>query len=157
MTSDGLGGWLMRYREGGFTMTLTTYSQVDDQMDRLLNEVFGTLNGRALAWAPACNTYEDEQGFWVEAAVPGFDQKDIEIAIEDGVLTVKSELKNDTPEPNRNYFVREIGRGAFSRSFRLPSSADPNKVSASYKQGVLTIALAKREEAKPHRITIETQ
>jgi HSP20 family protein len=138
-------------------MTLTTYSQLDDQMDRLLNEVIGTLSGRALAWAPACNTYEDEQGFWVEAAVPGFDQKDIEIAIEDGVLTVKSELKNDTPEPNRNYFVREIGRGAFSRSFRLPSSADPNKVSATYKQGVLTIALAKREEAKPHRITIETQ
>jgi HSP20 family protein len=138
-------------------MTLTTYSQVDEQMDRLLNEVIGTLSGRALAWAPACNTYEDEQGFWVEAAVPGFDQKDIEIAIEDGVLTVKSELKNDTPEPNRNYFVREIGRGAFSRSFRLPSSADPNKVSATYKQGVLTIALAKREEAKPHRITIETQ
>jgi HSP20 family protein len=138
-------------------MTLTTYSQLDDQMDRLLNEVIGTLSGRALAWAPACNTYEDEQGFWVEAAVPGFDQKDIEIAIEDGVLTVKSELKNDTPEPNRNYFVREIGRGAFSRSFRLPSSADPNKVSATYKQWVLTIALAKREEAKPHRITIETQ
>lgn len=138
-------------------MTLMTYSQVDDQMDRLLNEVLGTLSGRALAWAPACNTYEDEQGFWVEAAVPGFDQKDIEIAIEDGVLTVKSERKDDTSEPNRTYFVREIGRGAFSRSFRLPASADPNKVSASYKQGVLTIALAKREEAKPRRITIETQ
>ena len=138
-------------------MTLTTYSQVDDQMDRLLNEVFGTRGGRALAWAPACNTYEDEQGFWVEAAVPGFDQKDIEIAVEDGVLTVKGERKNETPEPNRTYFVREIGRGAFSRSFRLPSNVDPNKVSASYKQGVLTIELPKREEAKPRRITIETQ
>src|SRR5213593_960761 len=64
-------------------MTLTTYSQVDDQMDRLLNEVFGTLSGRALAWAPACHTYEDEQDVWVAAAVPGFTQKDIEIAIED--------------------------------------------------------------------------
>ena len=138
-------------------MTLTTYSQVDDQMDRLLNEVFGTLGARALAWAPACNTYEDEQGFWVEAAVPGFDQKDIEIAIEDGVLTVKGERKNDTREPNRTYFVREIGRGAFSRSFSLPSNVDPSKVSASYKQGVLTIELPKREEAKPRRITIETQ
>jgi HSP20 family protein len=138
-------------------MTLTAYSQVDDQMDRLLNEVFGNLGGRALAWAPACNTYEDEQGFWVEAAVPGFDQKDVEIAIEDGVLTVKGERKNETPEPNRTYFVREIGSGAFSRSFRLPSNVDPNKVSASYKQGVLTIELLKREEAKPRRITIETQ
>lgn len=136
-------------------MTLTTYSQVNDQMDRLLNEVFGTLSGRGLAWAPVCNTYEDEQGFWVEAAVPGFDQKDIEIAIEDGVLTVKGERKNDAPEPNRTYFVREIGRGAFSRSFRLPSNVDPNKVSASYKNGVLTIELPKREETKPRRITIE--
>ena len=138
-------------------MTLTTYSQVDDQMDRLLNEVFGTLSGRGLEWAPACNTYEDEQGFWVEAAVPGFDQKDIEIAVEDGVLTVKGERKNETPEPNRTYFVREIGRGAFSRSFRLPSNVDPSKVSASYKNGVLTIELLKREEAKPRRITIEAQ
>ena len=136
-------------------MTLTTYSQVDDQMDRLLNEVFGTLSGRGLAWAPACNTYEDEQGFWVEAAVPGFDQKEIEIAIEDGVLTVKGERKSDAPEPNRTYFVREIGKGAFSRSFRLPSNVEPNKVSASYKNGVLTIELPKREEAKLRRITIE--
>jgi HSP20 family protein len=126
-------------------------------MDRLLNEVFGTLSGRELAWAPACNTYEDEQGFSVEAAVPGFDQKDIEIAIEDGVLTVKGERKNEAPEPNRTYFVREIGKGAFSRSFRLPPNVDSNKVSASYKQGVLTIELPKREEAKPRRITIEAQ
>jgi len=138
-------------------MTLTTYSQVNDQMDRLLNEVFGTLSGRGLAWVPACNTYEDEQGFSVEAAVPGFDQKDIELSIEDGVLTVKGERKNDAPAPDRTYFVREIGTGSFSRSFRLPSNVDPNKVSASYKHGVLTIELPKREEAKPRRITIESQ
>ena len=70
---------------------------------------------------------------------------------------VKGERKNETPEPDRTYFVREIGTGAFSRSFRLPSNVDPNKVSASYKQGVLTIALPKREEAKPRRIAIEAQ
>ena len=138
-------------------MTLTTYSQANDQIDRLWNEVFGSLGGGGLAWAPACNTYEDEQGFWVEVAVPGFDQKDIELAIDDGVLTVKGERKNDTPEADRTYFVREIGMGAFSRSFRLPSNVDPNKVSASYKRGVLTIELPKREESKPRRITIEAQ
>ncbi len=136
-------------------MTLTTYTPFEAQIDRLLNEAFGTVSGYATGWAPACNAYEDEHGFWVEAAVPGLDGKDFETVIEDGVLTVKGERKNDLPESNRTYFVREMGWGTFSRSFRLPSNVDPNKVSASYKQGVLTIELPKREEAKPRRIMIE--
>ncbi|MGH7231618.1 MAG: Hsp20/alpha crystallin family protein [Nitrospiraceae bacterium] len=133
-------------------MTLTTYLPFD--VDALLNEALRTVNGQA-AWAPACNAFEDEQGYWVHAAVPGIDRKDIEIVMEDGVLTFKGERKDEASDSKRMYFSREIGVGAFSRSFRLPTDADPNKVSASYKEGMLTISVAKREEAKPRRITIE--
>ena len=105
-------------------------------------------------WDPACNTYEDEQGYWVQIALPGLDRKDISIVFEDGVLTVKGEPKEEAV-PNRTYFVREIERGSFARAFRLPGTVDPGKVSASYKEGLLTIQIPKREETKPRQIAVE--
>ena len=128
-------------------MALTSFD-----VDRLLNETLRSMN--AGGWAPPCNAYEDEHGFHVEVALPGLDRQDMEILFEDGVLTVKGERKGNTPDSTRRYFAHEIGWGAFSRSFRLPTYIDPEKVSASYKDGVLTLALPKREEAKPRRIEI---
>ena len=133
-------------------MTLTSYSPFD--VDALLNEALRSVSGNA-PWAPACNTYEDEHGYWVHAALPGMDRKDIEIMVEDGVLTLKGERKDATSESKRTYFSREIGVGAFSRSFRLPTDAAPNKVSATFKDGLLTVGVQKREESKPQRIAIE--
>src|SRR5437016_14154703 len=109
---------------------------------------------QSAAWDPACNTYEDEEGYWVQVALPGLERKDINIVFDDGVLTVKGEQKEEAV-PNRTYFTREIGRGSFSRAFRLPNTVDPGKVSASYKEGLLTIQIPKREETKPRQITIE--
>jgi HSP20 family protein len=128
-------------------MALTSFD-----VDRLLNETLHSMNGAGLA--PPCNAYEDEQGFHVEVALPGLDRRDIEIVFEDGILMVKGERKGENPENARHYLAREIGWGAFSRSFRLPTYLDPNKVSASYKDGILTMAIPKREEAKPRRIEI---
>ena len=104
-------------------------------------------------WDPACNTYEDEQGYWVQVALPGLDRTDLNIVFEDGVLTVKGELKEAAS--NRTYFTREIERGNFARAFRLPGTVDPGKVSASYKEGLLTIQIPKREETKPRQIAVE--
>jgi HSP20 family protein len=131
---------------------LSTYSPVD--VDRLLNDAFRAVSGQSV-WAPACNAYEDEQGFWIQVALPGMDRKDIEITVEDGLLTVKGERRDEPGDANRTYFAREIGWGMFSRSFRLPTHVDPNKVSATYRDGVLSLELPKREEAKPRRIAIE--
>jgi HSP20 family protein len=128
-------------------MALTSFD-----VDRLLNETLRSMN--AGGWAPPCNAYEDEHGFHVEVALPGLDRQDIEILLEDGVLTVKGERKGNNPDSTRRYFAQEIGWWTFSRSFRLPTYIDPEKVSASYKDGVLTMALPKREEAKPRRIEI---
>jgi HSP20 family protein len=128
-----------------------SYAPLD--VDKFLNEALQVTN-RSSAWNPACNTYEDEQGFWVQVALPGLDRKDIEIVFDDGVLTVKGEGKENDPL-NRTYFAREIGSGDFSRAFRLPNNVDPSKVAASYKEGLLTIEIPKREEAKPRRIVVE--
>ncbi|HZS11154.1 MAG TPA: Hsp20/alpha crystallin family protein [Nitrospirales bacterium] len=133
-------------------MTLTSYSPFD--VDRLLDDAVRAMRGRSV-WAPSCNAYEDEHGFWIQAALPGMDRKDIEISVEDGVLSLRGERKDDMTDETRTYFVREVGWGAFSRSFRPPTNVDPNKVTAHYRDGILTVQLPKREEAKPRRISIE--
>jgi HSP20 family protein len=128
-------------------MALTTFD-----VDRMLTDTLRGMKGAG--WAPPCDAYEDEHGFHVHVALPGLDRRDIEIVFEDGVLVVKGERKEENPESARRYFAQEIGWGAFSRSFRLPTYVDPDKVSASYKDGILTLAMPKREEAKPRRIEI---
>lgn len=130
-------------------MAFLSYAPFD--VDKFLNDALRVTN-RTAAWTPPCDTYEDEQGFWVQMALPGLDRNDIHIVFEDGVLTVKGERKEETA--NRTYFVREMGWGEFSRSFRLPENVDGNKVAASYKEGLLTVQIPKREETKPRRIVV---
>lgn len=134
----------------GDTMTMPTLTPFD--VDKFLDEALRTVNGTT-SWAPACNSFEDERSFWIQAAVPGMDRNDIDISVEDDVLTIKGERK-DEAAPKRTYFLRELGRGSFVRSFKLPTTADQTKVAATYKDGVLTVELPKREETKPRRITI---
>ncbi len=138
-------------------MMLTTYAPLGIQIDKFFDDALRAVGQAPQAWVPAWNTFEDEQGFWVQAALPGMDRKDIEILVEDGTLLLKGERKDGASESGRTYFSREIGGGTFSRSFRLPGNVDPNKVTATYKDGILTIALPKREDAKPRQIAIETK
>lgn len=123
-------------------------------VDKFLDEALRTVNG-ATSWGPACNSYEDERSFWIQAALPGMDRKNIDISVEDQVLTIKGERKEEEAPSKRTYFLREMNRGSFVRSFKLPATADQSKVAATYKDGVLTVELPKREETKPRRITIE--
>jgi HSP20 family protein len=121
-------------------------------VDRLLQDTLGST--KVAGWAPPCNVYEDEHGFHIEVALPGVDRQDMNILFEDGVLTVKGERKEASSDQARRYFAQEIAWGGFSRSFRLPSYIDPDRVSASLKEGVLRLDLPKRDEAKPRRIEI---
>ena len=131
-------------------MTMTTLVPFD--VDKFLDEALRAGNGSA-SWSPACNAYEDERSHWVQAALPGLERKDIEIVMEDEVLTIKGERKEDASK-GRTYFIREFQRGSFVRSFKLPNTADQTKIAATYQDGVLTVELPKREETKPRRITI---
>ena len=131
-------------------MTMTTFRPFD--VDKFLEEALRGANGSA-SWSPACNAYENERSYWVQAALPGLHREDIEIVVEDQVLTIKGERKEETAK-DKTYFVREFHRGAFARSFKLPNTADQSKVAATYQDGVLTVEVPKREETKPRRIAI---
>jgi len=134
-------------------MTLPTYSAFEVQLDKFLGDALRAVNGQAAAWTPACNVVEETERFWVEAFIPGMDPKDIEITVEDDVLMLKGDRKEEGHQ-GWTYLAHEIAYGPFSRSFRL-SQVDPSRVTASYKNGILRVELPKRDEAKPRRIAIE--
>ncbi len=138
-------------------MTLMPYTAFDSQLDRLFDDAVRAVGRTASTWSPRCNVYEDLNGLYVEASLPGIEPQNVEILVENGELTIKGNRKDgkDEAESGRTYFLREMGRGDFFRSFTLPTDVDQTKVAASYKQGVLSIHLPKREEAKPRRIMID--
>jgi HSP20 family protein len=123
-------------------------------VDRFLDDVLLSPADKPV-WVPACNAYEDEQGFWIQAALPGMDRRDIHLVMKDGVLTIKGVWKQEESNLKRIYVTREFRSGVFSRAFRIPTSVDAEKISATYKNGILTIILPKREETKPRRIPID--
>tara|TARA_R110002073_G_scaffold72537_1_gene177190 strand:- start:167479 stop:167907 length:429 start_codon:yes stop_codon:yes gene_type:complete len=99
---------------------------------------------------PAVNIKENEDEFTVEVAVPGMDKKDFQIDLNNDVLTISSERKNENEVVEDNYTRKEYSYQSFKRSFNLPKNVvDSDKINATYKNGELTIAIPKREEAKP--------
>ncbi len=128
----------------------------ESQIDRLLQEAVHSVNQWSRSWTPACNAFEDEQGFTVQMALPGVEAKQIDVQVEHNVLRVKGERTHEGSE-GRQWFLHGIGAGAFACTFQLPEYADREKSIASYKHGLLTITFPKREEAKPRSIMIECQ
>ncbi len=126
----------------------------DQQIDRLLDEALRAFGASNNQWAPACNVWENENGFYLQMALPGWEPKDITLEVTNQVLTVKGERAVGTAE-SQKYHLREIAEGQFTRLFRLPTFVDHGKASATHKHGLLTISFPKREEAKPRQIMIE--
>ena len=107
------------------------------------------------SFAPPVDIYEDEHNITLKLEVPGIDEKDIDVRIENTTLTVHGERKIEKKEEKEENFRRvERQYGSFTRSFTLPSSVDPGQVSAHYDRGVLKISLAKKAEAKPKQIKV---
>lgn len=102
------------------------------------------------------NLAESENDVTLTAELPGVDPKDVEISVTDNMLTLSGEKKQEKEEKKRNYHYVERSFGSFRRSIQLPSSVNPNKVEAAYKNGVLTVTLQKRPDAKPKRIAVKT-
>lgn len=126
----------------------------DRQVDRLFNETLRAFDAGDQTWAPASNTWEDENGFYVQLALPGWEPKDITLEVNNQVLTVKGERSIQLNESEK-YHLHEIAQGQFTRLFRLPSFVEHDKATATQKHGLLTITFPKREEAKCRRIMIE--
>ena len=101
------------------------------------------LSGRNM---PAVNIRENENNYEVELAVPGYDKKDFEISIDNGLLTVSAEKSDETEKKEDNYTRREFGFSSFSRSFNLPTNINEENVDAKYADGVLKLTFAKKQE-----------
>ncbi|MGC2198002.1 MAG: Hsp20/alpha crystallin family protein [Terriglobales bacterium] len=106
------------------------------------------------SFAPPVDIYEDEHTIALKMEVPGIDEKDIDVRIENNTITVHGERTIEKEEKEENFRRIERQYGSFTRSFTLPSSVDPGQVSANYDRGVLKITLAKKADAKPKQIKV---
>jgi HSP20 family protein len=121
-----------------------------DDIDRYFDETFTPTRGQARegAWAPRVDISEDDGKIVVKADLPGVEEKDVSVKVEDSVLTVSGERKFAKETEEENFHRVERTYGSFSRSFTLPETADTDKVSAKYDKGVLHISIPK-VETKP--------
>lgn len=133
------------------------------EMNRLVESIFGTSVRRpsveeqlsAVSWAPDVDIFEDDSKFVVSVDVPGLDEKDIEVKVQDDTLYIKGERKLEFEDKKENYHRIERCYGSFQRAFTLPSNIDSSKTEAHLEKGVLKITLPKKEEAKPKAIEIK--
>jgi HSP20 family protein len=136
-------------------------SSLRDRFDQLMNQRFfrgfGPFTEQSLTatkFIPPVNIYEDEHTINIEAEVPGIQEKDLDISLENNVLTISGERKMEQEENKENFHRIERSYGRFTRSFTLPPTVDTENVNAEFNNGVLKITLNKREEAKPKQIKI---
>ena len=106
-------------------------------------------------WAPSVDVYETENSIVVKAELAGVEKKDVDVSFENNVLTIRGERCMESNVKEENYHRVECNYGTFSRSFSLPTTVDENNVRAEFKNGILTITLPKREQAKRKQISIK--
>src|SRR2546426_5374296 len=133
------------------------FTTLQDRMNRLLRDSFGSESQEALAstsFAPAVDVYEDEHNVTLKIEVPGIDEKDIDVQIENNTLVVHGERKFEKEEKEENFRRVERQYGSFTRSFTLPNTVDTDHAQAQYDKGILKVQLAKKAEAKPKQIKV---
>ncbi len=137
------------------------FSTLQDRVNRIFRESFSPEGSdEALTtsnFAPPVDVYEDEHNITLKIEVPGIDEKDINVSIENNTLTVRGERRFEKDEKEENFHHVERMYGSFTRSFTLPNTVDPEQVSAHYEKGVLKIRLAKKAEAKPKLIKVNVE
>ena len=125
-----------------------------DRLNRMFTDFYGEAFSRS-AWVPAVDIYEtDAHEVVLKAELPEMKREDISVTFENGVLTLKGERKFEQETTKENYHRVERRHGTFSRSFTLPNTVDASRINAAYKDGILTIRLPQREEAKPKQIAV---
>jgi HSP20 family protein len=131
------------------------FASLQNQMNRLLQQEPGRDESLLqTSFAPPVDIYEDEHSYTLKLEVPGIEEKDIDVKLENSTLTVSGERKFEKEEKEENYRRLERRYGAFVRSFTLPQTIDSETVTAEYDKGLLKIRLAKKAEAKPKQIKI---
>ena len=129
---------------------------LQEQANRVFNELLGRSREESslTSWAPAVDIFETEHELVVKADLPDVDPKELDIRVENNVLTIRGERKFEKKVNEENYLRVERTYGAFSRSFSLASTVNSEAIKADYQNGVLTLSIPKREEAKPKQIRV---
>ena len=124
-------------------------------MQRELATLIDGRTGAVAEWTPVVDIIEDEKAYVIKAELPELRKEDVHVQLEGGVLTISGERKVEREEKTRRYHRLERAYGVFSRSFELPENIDADKISASYRDGVLTVAVAKTERAQAKQIEVK--
>jgi HSP20 family protein len=130
---------------------------LQNRMSRLFEEQYGGGREESLAtgaFVPPVDVYEDEHSVQLKLEVPGIEEKDLNVKVENNTLTVGGERKFEKEQKEENFHRIERRYGSFTRSFTLPNTVNTDDINASYDNGVLTIKLGKRAEAKPKQIKV---
>jgi HSP20 family protein len=145
-------------------MNLVTYDPLrelralQDEVNRVFSTTFGRSGETELmrgAWSPNVDIFENKDQIVLEVELPGMKPEDVDISIENNVLTIHGERKFEKKDEGDNYHRIERSYGAFTRSFTLPPTVSSDNVDATFENGILRLTLAKREEAKPKKIEIK--
>lgn len=135
------------------------FEKMRREMDRLWDSFFERKTTRTAGeereWVPSLDISETKGDLVVKAELPGIDPKEIDISLNEGILTIKGEKRQEKEEKEEGYHLVERNYGSFTRSIRLPREIQNEKISASYKDGVLRITLPKTEEAKKKEVKIK--
>jgi HSP20 family protein len=146
-------------------MNLVTYDpfremrSLQDEVNRVFNSSFNRSGDNELmrgAWSPSVDIYENKDQIVLEAELPGMKPEDVNISIENNVLTIHGERKFEKKDDKDNFHRVERSYGSFTRSFTLPPTVTSDAADAVFENGVLRLTLAKREEAKPRQIQIKS-
>jgi HSP20 family protein len=130
-----------------------------EKMNRMFEDIFSQRSGEGkemvtCSWAPAVDIFETEKELVLSAEIPGIDEKDIEIKVEDNTLSLRGARKFEKETKEENYHRLERSYGSFFRAFTLPNSIDPERIQASHENGVLKITMPKRQERQPRKVRI---
>ena len=136
-------------------------NMLQDRMNRLFDDAGSTWRtdepAATTSWSPSVDIFETEGEIVVKAELPGMDRKDIQLNLENNVLSLRGERKFQKETKDDNYHRIERSYGVFSRSFSIPATVDEERIRADYKDGVLKIVLPKKDQAKPKQIKIASE
>ena len=131
------------------------FREFETLANRLFTNSPAPSNGESRPWIPQVDITEDETGYTITSDLPDVPKEAVKVTVEDGVLTVRGERKWEKKTDSTKVHLVERSYGSFTRSFRLPDDAAGDKVTATFKEGVLKVTLPKREELKPRQVEVQ--
>lgn len=149
--------------EGGSIMQLTKWDpfrEMEDMFDRYTRSLSLPRRGsqEVMAtgdWAPRVDIVETDKAFNIKAEIPEVKKEDVKVTVDNGVLTIKGERKQEKEDKSKKFHRIERFFGSFTRSFTLPDNVDENKIDASFKDGMLTLTIPKTEETRPKAMEVK--